>query len=296
VLQIEDSISERVTTVLLPQLTGDECNQLLKRGTANCEAFESFLRGRYYWNTYTESGLARAIECYNHAIELDPHYALAYTGIADYYNWLGVFGFRPFKECSQAAKQAAEKAIDLDPAAAEAYSALGFATTTRHFDWAVAESHHRRAIEINPNYATGHHWYSFHLQMVGRFDEAVTEMLRARQLDPLAPGVMQGLGWCYYQARGLNSRWRPMRACLRRCPISRMGWPPMRGHSEALAELKTRSPHPKELWNTRAVDSFLWLGWALRMRLPAGQPTRGRRLRGSPKCQRTHTSRLIIAR
>jgi len=201
VLQIEDSISERVTTVLLPQLTGDECNQLLKRGTTNCEAFESFLRGRYYWNTYTESGLARAIECYNHAIELDPDYALAYTGIADYYNWLGVFGFRPFKECSQAAKQAAEKAIALDPAAAEAYSALGFATTTRHFDWAVAESHHRRAIEINPNYATGHHWYSFHLQMVGRFDEAVTEMLRARQLDPLAPGVMQGLGWCYYQAR-----------------------------------------------------------------------------------------------
>jgi tetratricopeptide (TPR) repeat protein len=189
---------------LLPQLTGDEKVQLSKRGTENPEAFDSYLRGRYYWSTYTESGLARAIECYNNAIKLDPDYALAYTGIADYYNWLGVFGIKPFKECSQAAKQAAQKAVDLDPGAAEAYSALGFATVTRDFDWSVAEAHHRRSIEINPNYATGHHWYSFHLQMNGRFDEALREILRARELDPLSPSVVQALGWCYYQARKLN--------------------------------------------------------------------------------------------
>lgn len=201
VLQIEDSISERVTTALLPQLTGDERVQLSKRGTENPEAFESYLRGRYHWSTYTESGLARAIECYNHAIELDPNYALAYTGIADYYNWLGVFGVKPFGECSAAAKQAAQKAVDLDSSAAEAYSALGFATATHDFDWSVAEAHHRRAIDINPNYATGHHWYSFHLQMTGRFDDALREILRARELDPLSPSVVQALGWCYYQAR-----------------------------------------------------------------------------------------------
>jgi serine/threonine-protein kinase len=204
VLQIEDSISERVTTALLPQLTGDERVQLSKRGTDNAEAFESYLRGRYYWSTYTESGLARAIECYNHAIKLDPDYALAYTGIADYYNWLGVFGLRPFKECSQAAKDAAEKAVDLDPSAAEAYSALGFATVTRDFDWSVAEAHHRHAIEVNPNYATGHHWYSFHLMMTGRFDDALREILRARELDPLSPSVVQALAWCYYQARRIE--------------------------------------------------------------------------------------------
>ena len=201
VLQIEDSISEKVIVALLPQLTGDEQQQLSKRGTESAEAFESYLRGRYYWNSYTESGLARALECYNHAIELDPNYALAYTGIADYYNWLGVFGVRNFDDCSAAAKGAAGKAIELDPRVAEAHSAMGFATVTHDFDWAVAEGHHRRAIEINPNYATGHHWYGFHLLMVGRFDEAIREMLRARELDPHSPSVLQGLAWAYYQAR-----------------------------------------------------------------------------------------------
>jgi eukaryotic-like serine/threonine-protein kinase len=201
VLQIEDSISEQVAAALLPQLTRDEQRQLSKRGTDSAEAFESYLRGRYYWNSYTESGFAKALECYNHAIELDPEYALAYTGVADYYNWLGVFGIKPFAECSAAAKTAARKAVDLDETSAEAYSALGFATVCHDFDWAVAEGQHRRAIEINPNYATAHHWYGFHLLMVGRFDEGIKQMLRARELDPLSPSIVQGLGWCYYQAR-----------------------------------------------------------------------------------------------
>ncbi|HKO95543.1 MAG TPA: protein kinase [Pyrinomonadaceae bacterium] len=201
VLQLEDSISEKVVAALLPQLSGDEQRQLSKRGTDSAEAFESYLRGRYYWNTYTEAGLAKALESYNHAIDLDPNYALAYTGIADYYNWLGVFGIRPFAETSVAAKRAAAKAVELDPSSAEAYSALGFATVTRDFDWAVAEGEHRRAVELNPNYATGHHWYAFHLLMVGRFEDGLREMLRARELDPLSPSILQSLGWAYYQAR-----------------------------------------------------------------------------------------------
>ena len=201
VLQIEDSISERIATALLPQLTGDEQRQLSKRGTDNPEAFEAYLRGRYHWNSYTETGFAKALECYKQAIKIDPHYALAYTGIADYYNWLGVFGIKPFAECSAAAKEAASKAVELDSTSAEAYSALGFAIACHDFDWAVAEAQHRRAIEINPNYATGHHWYGFHLLMEGRFDEALDQILQARRLDPLSPSIMQGLGWCYYHMR-----------------------------------------------------------------------------------------------
>ncbi|HEV7473822.1 MAG TPA: tetratricopeptide repeat protein, partial [Pyrinomonadaceae bacterium] len=201
VLQIEDSISEQVARALLPQLTRDEKHRLSKRGTDKVKAFESYLRGRYYWNSYTESGLAKALECYNQAIELDPGYALAYTGIADYYNWLGVFGVRPFSETSVAAKEAATKAVELDSSSAEAYSALGFATVCHDFDWAAAEGQHRLAINLNPNYATGHNWYGFHLAMTGRVEESIREMLRARELDPMSPSIMQSLGWAYYQGR-----------------------------------------------------------------------------------------------
>ncbi|HEU4511138.1 MAG TPA: protein kinase [Pyrinomonadaceae bacterium] len=200
-LQVEDSISEKVATALLPKLTRDEQRQLSKRGTDSSEAFEAYLRGRYYWNSYTEVGLAKSLECYKKAIKLDPDYALAYTGIADYYNWLGVFGIRPFAETSAAAKQSAAKAVELDSTSAEAYSALGFATVCHDFDWATAEAQHRRAIEINPNYATGHNWYAFHLAMEARFDEALEQMLRTRELDPISPSVLQALGWCYYHAR-----------------------------------------------------------------------------------------------
>ncbi|HSS18921.1 MAG TPA: protein kinase [Pyrinomonadaceae bacterium] len=218
VLQIEDSISEQVANALLPQLTRDEQLQLSKRGTDSAQAFEFYLRGRYHWNSYTESGLAKALECFNHAIELDPHYALAYTGIADYYNWLGVFGIRPFAETSTEAKAAATKAAELDPGSAEAYSALGFATVCHDFDWAVAEGQHRLAINLNPNYATGHNWFGFHLAMIGRFDESIREMLRARELDPLSPSILQSLGWAYYQARRFDEAFATFEVMLGMAP------------------------------------------------------------------------------
>ena len=218
VLQIEDSLSERIATALLPQLSGDEQRQLSKRGTDSSEAFEAYLRGRYYWNSYTEAGFAKALDCYKHAIELDPNYALAYTGMADYYNWLGVFGVKPFDECSAAAKQAASKAVELDSTSAEAFTALGFAVACHDFDWAVAEAHHRRAIDINPNYATAHHWYGFHLLMEGRFDESLQQMLHARQLDPLSPSIMQALGWCYYQMRRFDESISTYKSMLEAVP------------------------------------------------------------------------------
>jgi tetratricopeptide (TPR) repeat protein len=199
-------------------LTGDEQHQLSKRGTDNSEAFEAYLRGRYYWNSYSETGLAKALDSYQRAIKLDPDYALAYTGIADYYNWLGVFGIKPFAECSAAAKQAAAKAVELDSTSAEAYTALGFATVCHDFDWAVAEGQHRRALEINPNYATAHNWYAFHLTMEGRFEEGIEQMLRTRELDPLSPAVLQALGWCYYQSRRFEEGIATFRAMLDATP------------------------------------------------------------------------------
>ena len=127
-------------------------------------------------------------------------------------------------------KKAASKAVALDATSAEAYSALGFATTCHDFDWAVAEGHHRRAIEINPNYATAHHWYGFHLAMCGRFDEAIREC-RARELDPLSPSIMQALAWCYYQARRFTEAITTHRNMLEAARIFLSVWQPWPGPS-----------------------------------------------------------------
>ena len=155
VLQLEDSISEQVARAIIPHLTGDEQRQLQKRGTDSAEAYEAYMRGRYHWNTFTEEGFAQALFCYHQAIALDPDYALAFAGIADYYNWVGVYGVMPFAECSAAAKEAAEKAVALDAALAEAYSALGFAIVTHDFNFAAAERQHQRALELNSKLCHG---------------------------------------------------------------------------------------------------------------------------------------------
>ncbi|HZH35566.1 MAG TPA: protein kinase, partial [Pyrinomonadaceae bacterium] len=122
VLSLEDAISTKVAEALIPRLTIDERQHLLKRGTDNAEAFESYLRGRYHWNSFTEEGFAKAIVAYNQAIALDPNYALAYTGVADYYIWLGIYGVLPPHECFLAAKEAASKSVELDPQLSEAHA------------------------------------------------------------------------------------------------------------------------------------------------------------------------------
>ncbi|HWN09898.1 MAG TPA: protein kinase [Pyrinomonadaceae bacterium] len=218
VLQLEDSISDQVARAIIPHLTGDEQRQLHKRGTDSAEAYEAYMRGRYHWNTFTEEGFAQALYCYHQAIALDPDYALAFAGIADYYNWVGVYGVMPFDECSAAAKEAAEKAVALDAGLAEAYSALGFAIVTHDFNFASAERQHQRALELNSNYATAHQWYGFHLLMEGRFDEADAEMRRARELDPLTPSVMQSLGWCRYMSGRFDESISAYRRLLEAAP------------------------------------------------------------------------------
>ncbi|HJQ24402.1 MAG TPA: protein kinase [Blastocatellia bacterium] len=201
VLRLEDSISEQVAVALIPQLTGEEQEQLAKRGTEDAQAFEAYLRGRYYWHSLTEEGFAKAMREYHRAIALDPNYALAYTGIADYYIFLGIFGVLPFAECAAAAYEAAERAIELDNELAEAHSALAFATVCRDFDWQAAERHHQRALELNPNHPNAHTYYSFMLLQTARFDESLAEAERGIELDPVTPLTSMALAWCHYHAR-----------------------------------------------------------------------------------------------
>jgi serine/threonine protein kinase/Tfp pilus assembly protein PilF len=199
-LALEDSISEKVAKSLVPHLTGEEQQQLKKRGTDNAEAFEAYLRGRHHWNTFTEEGFARALIFYNQAISIAPNYALAYAGIADYHNLLGIYAVMPFQETSAAAKEAALKAVALDESLAEGYAALGFAVLMHDFDWAEAEKYLSRAVLLNPNYVTGRIWYGSFLGVSGNWDEALGQVRRALELDPFTPVVSHTLNLTLYYA------------------------------------------------------------------------------------------------
>ncbi|MEW6208016.1 MAG: protein kinase [Acidobacteriota bacterium] len=201
ILTLQDSISAQVAHSIIPQLTSEEEERIAKRGTDSPEAYEAYMRGRYHWHTYTEEGLARAIVYFYEAISLDPLYALAYSGVADYHNWLGLFGVLPPDECFAAAKAMAAKAIELDPTLAEAYASLALAAWA--YDWNAAESERlfQRAFDLNPNYAQAHEWRAHMLGSQGRHEEALKEMERARSLDPGSASLAAGFAMTLYNAR-----------------------------------------------------------------------------------------------
>src|SRR5918994_1697454 len=222
VLNLEDVISSHVAEAIVPHLTVDQRLRLAKRGTDNPQAHEAYLRGRYYWNTFTEEGFARAIVCYQQAIALDPRYALAHAGVASYHNWLGVFSVMPYVECSAAAYEAASTAVELDPNLAEGHTALGQAILFRDFAWASAEHHMVRAIELDPNYAPARVLYALQLVKEGRFTESLREAHIGRDLDPLAVISRFAVVWCAYHARRFDEAHRFAIATLENEPNNLM--------------------------------------------------------------------------
>lgn len=201
IFAVEDSISEQVARALVPRLTGEERELLLRRETANADAYQAYLKGRYYWNKFTPENFSKALEQFRGAIELDPGFAQAYVGIADYYTWAAIYGIGPPHEYFPEAKAAATKALELEDTLAEAHAALAFATLCYDWDWRTAELGFRRALELNPNYTPAHQWYSNLLATEGRFEEAVAEIKKAREIDPLSLMDRSIAGWTHYHAR-----------------------------------------------------------------------------------------------
>lgn len=204
VLTLEDTISIRVLEAILPQISGATVDELAKRGTDDPEAFESYLRGRYHFNSFTEEGFAQAFVSFHKAIAADPNYALAYTGIADYYAWLGIIGVLPPSECFQPGIAAAQKAVDLDPGLSEANATLGFCLHAGNYDWSRAETYLLKALELNPANANAYVWYSIVLFTEGRFSEALQFAERGAELDPLTPFNQHNIAWGLYYARRFN--------------------------------------------------------------------------------------------
>ncbi|MBD0324791.1 MAG: hypothetical protein ICV68_00070 [Pyrinomonadaceae bacterium] len=201
IFTVQDSISEQVTRALMLRLSGAERRQLTKRETTNTDAYQAYLRGRFYWNKFTEESFQRAIASFMEAIRIDPEYALAYAGLADLYNWLGVLCVLPPDDTWGRGRKMGARAVALDDSLAEAHAALGFSRLCYDRDWAGGEREKKRAIELNPHYATAHQWYCFQLAAEGRFAEAIHEAHEALAIDPLSPFINQALGWIYYMAR-----------------------------------------------------------------------------------------------
>jgi serine/threonine-protein kinase len=200
IFAIQEGIAREIAENLRLRLTGEEKKRLKKRYTDNTEAYQLYLKGRYYWNRRTGEGLKKGIEHFKLAIEADPLYALAYAGLADCYTMMCWHTMVPAKDVFTTAKAAAMRALDLDEKLAEAHASRGAVSETI-WDWDSAEAQYRRALELNPNYATAHQWYAEYLAHTGRFDEAFREMNKARELDPLSSIINTELGWIHYAAR-----------------------------------------------------------------------------------------------
>ena len=201
IFKIQEEIASEIIEKLRLQLTDTEKKRLAKRHTRKTESYQLYLKGRFYWNKRTAEALKRGIEFFREAIEVDPTYALAYAGIADCYAILNFFGDLSPKDSAIRAMAAAKKALEIDDSIAEAHSSLGLIKLIYEWDWQTAELELKRAIKLSPNYATGRDWYSAYLMATGKIDEALEEIKRAQELDPLSPIITTGLARQLYYAR-----------------------------------------------------------------------------------------------
>jgi DNA-binding winged helix-turn-helix (wHTH) protein/tetratricopeptide (TPR) repeat protein len=185
IFTVQDAISEKIASALALPLSGEGKSRLVRHDTENAEAYERYLKGRYYLNKLTPTEIQTSISYFQQAIDVDPSYALAYVGLADAYRALALSVDLPATEFFPRSKAAAEQAIEIDDRLAEAHAVLGFALLFYDWDWSGAENQYKRALELNPNSADTHLSYASLYSVLGKYAEALAEIKRARELDPL---------------------------------------------------------------------------------------------------------------
>jgi tetratricopeptide (TPR) repeat protein len=198
---IEEDIASAISHQLGLKLTSEEKRQLTKHYTENSGAYQLYLQGLYNWNMRTEDGFKKAMDYFNQAVARDPNYALAYASLADAYVFSGVSGRVAPKQVWQEAKSAAVQALKIDNMLPEAHISLALVLECYDWDWPGAEIEFKRAIQLNRNSATAHHWYGDFLTRLGRFEEAKAELRKAQGFDPLSPLVNTSIGQQLYFAR-----------------------------------------------------------------------------------------------
>ena len=202
IFSVEDEISRSISNKLRLDISGSDEQKLAKRDTRDAGAYELYLKGRYFWNKRNEDGLRNGIKYFREAEDRDPRYALAYSGLADSYSLLSDIGkVKPDEEMPKA-KAAAQRAVDIDPTLAEAYTSRAFVKLAYDWDWLGAEADFKRALELNPKYPTAHQWYASYFMQMGKFEHAKQEIREAQQLDPFSPIINANLAqYSYYERR-----------------------------------------------------------------------------------------------
>jgi eukaryotic-like serine/threonine-protein kinase len=200
-LTVQGDIAKEIYSNLRPRLTGEEAQGLGRHATENPEAYQAYLQGLFYWNKWTEDGFKKASDYFTQAVTMDPNFALAHAGLADTYTFMGDSGYVAPREVWQKAKDAATQAVRMGDSLPETHISLALVRENYDWDWAGAEAEFRKAIQLNPNSATAHHWYGDCLTKLGRFDEARKELKKAQELDPLSLLINTSVGWQLYFTR-----------------------------------------------------------------------------------------------
>lgn len=220
ILALQNRVSSAIVDQIRIKLTPEDKERLAKNPSVSPEAYEDYLKGRYYWNKRSGEGFAKAIGYFEDATRKDPQYALAYAGLADCYGIIGatIFGNLPAAEAAPKAKAAAIRALEIDPSLAEAETSLAIAKFNYDWDWAGAAEGFKRAIQMDPSYATAYQRYSLYSIAMGRFGDSFEQINKARELDPLSISINSSLGWRFYLARQYDRAIEQLRNTLEMDP------------------------------------------------------------------------------
>ena len=220
VFAVHDEIARTIVSTLRTTFLADIADPTPRRYTDNVQAYSLYLKGRFCWNKRSQEGVREAIAYFEQAIDHDPGYALAYSGLSDSYGLQVDYRGVPVTEGYELARRYALKALELDDTLPEAHTSLAWVQFAYDWDWAAAERSYRRALELNPAYATGHHWYSFVLLVTGQVDQALVEAHTALELDPSSLSIRRGLGWLYYYTRRYEAAVYHLRRAIAMNPTS----------------------------------------------------------------------------
>jgi TolB-like protein/DNA-binding winged helix-turn-helix (wHTH) protein/Flp pilus assembly protein TadD len=253
VLTLQANLAQDIASEIQLKLTSQQQANFAAR-SVDPEAYELYLQGRYFWNKRDPAGFTKAVDYFQQAIAKEPTYAAAYAGLADSYALSGGFNLIPVEQAMPRAQAAAEKALELDSNLAEAHASLGLIAPFNNWNWADAARHYQRAIELNPNYATARHWYAEgYLMPVGRADEAIAEIRKAQELDPLSAVIAADLGKELYLVHKYDDALVELRRALELDPnfVSAHNWISdtlleKRMYNDAMAELEKAKPFREE--------------------------------------------------